>query len=151
MSFNYPILNVVIIVCPYNSSITTRVHSFWTHVWCMCFYMKMVRSQASRKGHSRYNSKHPKINNICSLNTRNQWYNCYHPESPAFTWSILRHSVILLGLYLLSERMSCRKISWSLKVARLDVIMLGSLWNLTGNSAALLPRCLSNFTAIGKV
>ena len=29
--------------------------------------------------------------------------------------------------------------------------MIVSLWNLTGISAALLPRCLSNFRAIGKV
>ena len=37
------------------------------------------------------------------------------------------------------------KISWSLKAVRLV-----SLWNLTGTLAALLPRCLSNFRAIGQ-
>ena len=39
----------------------------------------------------------------------------------------------------------------SREVARLDVIMTVSLWNLTSISAALLPRCLSNFRAIQKV
>ena len=34
---------------------------------------------------------------------------------------------------------------------RLDVIMIVSLWNLTGISAALLPRCLSIFRATGTV
>ena len=50
------------------------------------------------------------------------------------------------------------QISLSLEVARSNVIMMVSLWNLTGISAALtdmsealLPRCLSNFRALGKV
>ena len=36
-------------------------------------------------------------------------------------------------------------------LAKLVVLMTVSLWNLTGISAALLPRCLSTFRAIGKV
>ena len=56
-----------------------------------------------------------------------------------------------LGLYSLSGKTSYRQISWSLETARLGVIMIVSLWNLTGISAALLPRCLLNFRAIGKV
>ena len=55
------------------------------------------------------------------------------------------------GLYSLSGRTSYRKISWSLDVARLDVITIVWLWNLTGISASLLTKCLSNFKAIGKV
>ena len=55
------------------------------------------------------------------------------------------------GLYSLSGKTSYRQISWSLEAARLDAIMIVSLWNLTGISAALPPRCLSNFRAIGKV
>ena len=55
------------------------------------------------------------------------------------------------GLYSLSGKTSYRQISWSLEAARLGVIMIVSLWNLTGISAALLPRCLLNFRAIGKV
>ena len=56
-----------------------------------------------------------------------------------------------LGLYSLSGKTSYRQTSWSLEAARLDVIMVPPLWNLTDISAALLPRCLSNFRAIGKV
>ena len=43
------------------------------------------------------------------------------------------------------------KISWSFEVARLGVIMIVSLYNLTCTSAALLPKCLSNIRAIGNV
>ena len=42
------------------------------------------------------------------------------------------------GLYLPSGKMSYRQISWSLEAARLAVIMIILLWNLTGISAALL-------------
>ena len=56
-----------------------------------------------------------------------------------------------LGLYSLSGKTSYRKISWCFEAARLGVIMIVSLWNLTGISTALLPRCLLNFRAIGKV
>ena len=51
-----------------------------------------------------------------------------------------------LGLYSLS-----RQISRSLEAARLDVIMTVSLWKFTGISAAMLPKCLSNFKAIEKI
>ena len=49
------------------------------------------------------------------------------------------------GLYSLSERTSYRKISWSHEAARFGFRLSQSLWNLTGNSAAALPRCLSYF------
>ena len=52
------------------------------------------------------------------------------------------------GLYSLSGKTSYRKISWSLEAARFGFKLFQSLWNLTGTSAALLPRCLSNFRAI---
>ena len=54
----------------------------------------------------------------------------------------------ILGLYSLSGKTSYRKISWSLEAARFGFILFQSLWNLAGTSAALLPRCLSNFRAI---
>ena len=57
----------------------------------------------------------------------------------------------ILGIYSLSGWASYPQISRSLEAAILDVIILASHWNLTGISAALLPRCLSNFGAIGKV
>ena len=52
------------------------------------------------------------------------------------------------GLYSLSSKMSYRQISWSLKVARFRFRLVQSLWNLTGTSAAILLRCLSNFRAM---
>ena len=39
----------------------------------------------------------------------------------------------------ISDKMSYRKISWSLEAARLVVQIIASLWNLTGTSTALLP------------
>ena len=54
-------------------------------------------------------------------------------------WRIEQYQV--LGLYSLSCKTSYRQISWSLEATRLDVLIIISLWNLTGISAALLPRC----------
>ena len=56
-----------------------------------------------------------------------------------------------LSLYSLSGKASYHQISWNLGAARLDVIMIASLWNLTGILATLLPWGLPNFEAIGKV
>ena len=53
-----------------------------------------------------------------------------------------------LGLYSLSGRTSYGKISRILEAARFGFKHLSSLWNLTGTSAAPLPRCLLNFRAI---
>ena len=53
-----------------------------------------------------------------------------------------------LGLYSLSGKTSYRKISWSLEAAIFGFQHVQSLWNLTGTSAAMLPRCLLNFRAI---
>ena len=58
---------------------------------------------------------------------------------------------LIQGIYSPSGKTSYRQISWKLEAARLHVIMIVSLWNLTGISAALLPRSLSNVRAIGKV
>ena len=55
------------------------------------------------------------------------------------------------GLHSLSGRMSYRQISWSPEVARFDVIMIVSLWNLTSIPAQMLSMCLSNFRATVKV
>ena len=63
-----------------------------------------------------------------------------------FTSTKLRH--LNLGLYSLSGKTSYRKISWSLEAARFGIKLFQLLWNLAGTSAALLPRCLSNFRAI---
>ena len=73
-----------------------------------------------------------------------QWLNCFQ-----ILPGKRMHST--LGLYSLSGKTSYCQISWSLEAARLDVAMVVSLWNLTGTSAAALPRYLPNFRAIGKV
>ena len=54
----------------------------------------------------------------------------------------------ILGLYSLSGKTSYGKISWRLEAARFGFGLFQSLWNLTGTSAAALPRCLSNFRAL---
>ena len=54
----------------------------------------------------------------------------------------------LLGTVSISDKTSYRKISWSLDAARLVFGIVWSLWKLTGTSAALPPRSLSNFRAI---
>ena len=56
-----------------------------------------------------------------------------------------------MGLYSLSGKTSYRRISWNIEAAKLDVIMIVSLWYLTDIFAALLLRCLIHFKAIGKV
>ena len=56
--------------------------------------------------------------------------------------------ILYQGLYSLSGKTSYCKISWSLEVARFGFRLFQSLWNLTGPSAAALPRCLSNFRAV---
>ena len=79
---------------------------------------------------------------------------CRHYEGHALNVTLgpYQYPVIMnQGLYSLNGKTSYRQISWSLEAARLGVIMIVSLWNLTGISAALLPRCLLNFRAIGKV
>ena len=44
----------------------------------------------------------------------------------------------------ISGRTYYRKIPWWLEAARFEFRPFQSLWNLTGTSAALLPKCLSN-------
>ena len=63
-------------------------------------------------------------------------------------WYSLHLKMYVQGLYSLSGKTSYRKISWSLEAARFRFELFQSLWNLAGTSAALLPRCLSNFRAI---
>ena len=63
---------------------------------------------------------------------------------------IFNHTTTV-GLYPPSGRTSYRQISGSLEAAKVDANIVVSHWNLPGNSAALLQRCLSNFRAIRKV
>ena len=55
-----------------------------------------------------------------------------------------------IGYLSQSGRTSYRKTTWRLKAARLDVIMIVSLWNLIGTSTGLPSRGLSNVRLIGK-
>ena len=54
-----------------------------------------------------------------------------------------------LGPVSISENTSYCQISWSLEATRLVLWIVVSLWKLTGTSAAMLPKYLSNFRAIG--
>ena len=77
-----------------------------------------------------------------------------HIQSRIVLWWLekyWRYKITHLGLYSLSGKTSYRQIWWSLEAARLDAAMVVSFWNLTGTSAAALPRYLPNFRAIGKV
>ena len=65
-----------------------------------------------------------------------------------YVYHIKSDEAIKQGLYTLSGKTVCRKISWSFEAARFGSKLFQSLWNLAGTSAALLPRCLSNFRAI---
>ena len=55
------------------------------------------------------------------------------------------------GLYSLSGKTFHRQILWSLEAVILDIVIIVSLWNLTGFSTAPLRRYLRHFRAIGKV
>ena len=68
------------------------------------------------------------------------------------SWTeVLDFSYLLQGPVSISDKTSYCKISWSLEAARLVFIIVRSLWNLIGTSAALLPMCLSNFKAMRKL
>ena len=75
----------------------------------------------------------------------------FHWLGASLELNCIRASDATQGLYSLSGKTSYRQISWSLEAARLDVAIIVSFWNLTGTSAAAVPRYLSNFRAIGKV
>ena len=74
-------------------------------------------------------------------NAISHWLGANQESALSQQWLIAYH----LGLYLLSSKTPYRQVSWSLKATRLDVMIIISLWQLTGILAALLPRCLSNF------
>ena len=76
-----------------------------------------------------------------------RFYGILNIFSTNFYWRAIVCDVIQ-GPISISDKTSCRKILWSLEAARLAVEIITSLWNVTGNSVALLPRCLSNFRAI---
>ena len=86
------------------------------------------------------------MNNHCTYTWLHS--NCTFHQTMKGKWL---KSTFCQGLYSLSGNTSYRQISWSLEATRLGVIRIVMLWNLTGVSAALLPRCLSNFRVVEKV
>ena len=95
-------------------------------------------------------------NECCSslwINTSVVYTYMYHVGLPGLCWIFWMAYAIhwSQGLYSLSGKTFYHQLSRNPEAARLDVIMIVSQWNLTGISTALLPMCLSNFRAIGKV
>ena len=91
------------------------------------------------------------IHAISTWEDRCLWVSCQHQiRINNYMHGLItgKHYSCILGLYSLSGKTSYRKISWSLKAARFGFKLVQSLWNLAGTSAALLPRCLSNFRAM---
>ena len=132
----------------------------WSYHSTTCF-RKCLSSRASNvikwQNQSHFGTLHVfrPINRLGSTTTWHLTSSMIH-----YKWIVNRDTVILLHwttLHSSSPRFtkctetSYRQILWRLEAARLDVMMIVSLWNLTGISAALLPICLSNFRAIGKV
>ena len=89
---------------------------------------------------------------ICKTAAIFSWPECTRGCGYDFGLAINHGNGLILescqGLYSLSGKTSYRKISWSLEAARFGLKLFQLLWNLAGTSAALLPRCLSNFNAI---
>ena len=52
------------------------------------------------------------------------------------------------GFYSLSGKTYYWQISWSLEAARFDVVMIVSLWNLTGISEALAVKFQSDWNSL---
>ena len=71
----------------------------------------------------------------------------FYPKQSMPCHSIESHSKDL-GPVSIFDKTSYCKITQSLEAVRLVFRIIRSLWNLTGASAAVLPRCLSNFKAI---
>ena len=70
--------------------------------------------------------------NILCCETWSGWPGCARSQDPVS----------------LSDKMSYCGISWSLVTVKLEVYIMASLWKLTGTSAALLSRCLSDLRVI---
>ena len=109
---------------------------------------KTMIGENREKSQALYYTYHP---DFLSLYDTNRSWDWTYPVR----WFSISNTTLLysptLSFYSQSSKTSYRKISWSPEAARLSVIIIVSLWNLTGISAALLPMCLSNFRTIGKV
>ena len=129
-------------------------HGVWNHQHLDCLLSSSFRRTSKKTSELRvtdfYPHKGPVTRKMFPLMTSSCEFSSFVRYVSLFKFPLLCY-IPIQGIYSLSGRTSYRKISWSLEAARLGVIMIPSLWDLTGISAALLPRCLSNFKAIGKV
>ena len=121
------------------------------------FHMCIINTVAVRSISDLYYSKIVFVCNVLILLKHYHVTNASQASSKFKLCALLLHQYLncsfysrlsLQGLYSLSGKTSYRKISWSLEAARFGFKLFQSLWNLAGTSAALLPRCLSNFRAI---
>ena len=112
--------------------IKSLLHTKQNGDWCFIAIIYIDRYCGTRKWYLRYG----------------QIMTFYGILRDVITYQCSRYLFWYLGLYSLSGKTSYRKISWSLEAARFGFKLFQSLWNLAGTSAALLPRCLSNFRAI---
>ena len=128
-------MNCYCILCIVSSYSTSHTIYTWLPFCCICSVSLLCMLSANERRH---------------CNVTLSPIGCVHTwNHPCLLW--FGNSFIYQGLYSLSCKTSYHQISWSLEAARLRVKIIVSLWNLTGISAVLLPRCLSNFKAIGKV
>ena len=132
--------------------------------WAYIPYVKPINASCSLIGWTlvAYHTRNTSIKGGLLFHVQSQFHATYtckrhlrYSQSPAP--GMIRNCILhnrrvtilqILGFYSLSGKTSYRKISWSLEAARFGFKLFQSLWNLAGTSAALLPRCLSNFRAI---
>ena len=89
------------------------------------------------------------IDNMSALVQVMAWHQIGNKPLPEpmliqFTDAYMRH----LGRWVKRINSNCKIIHHSCKFVRFRFRLFQSLWDLTGNSAAVLPRCLSNFRVI---
>ena len=138
--------NSIILLLPYitHKAFMHRLSYYVIHVTCFVAYK--CEFVGDWNNYSMHATVVPTVVvDLSRLNTDFWWALgfAWHWKFPPLNWT--------QGLYSLSGKTSYCQISWSLDAARLDVAMVVSLWNLTGTSAAVLPKYLPNFRAIGKV
>ena len=117
--------------------------------WNHYFLIKIASSSKLQLGISWYKDTRTNTPNATGYHAKSSCHHIRLYAQPSSLYPPIRCA--LLGLYSLSGKTSYRQISRSLEATRLNVIIVVSLCNLTGTSAAALPMCLLNFRAIGKV
>ena len=122
----------------------TLVWFYWLLRWFIVKYKLMTSEVCTRSCFQTEYRSHNWTYKRQSLPTTNitagpDWSSCV---------SVLFLEEHVEGPVSLSDKTSYRKISWSIEAARFVFSIVRSLRNLTGISAGVLPRRLSNFKAI---